>query len=94
MSQPGTPRPEEMSPIHSESLSQPTSPMTDDGSRRPSGPSRSSSISSLISGRRSRRADHGLSVKGGPLFTATKQLVELWTMNRSTGYSIKIGQQV
>lgn len=86
MSQPSTPRPEDMPPIHSGSLSQPTSPIEDDatGSRRPSGASRSSSISSLISGRRSRRADHGLSVKGGPLFTQTNQLVELWTMDRSS----------
>jgi hypothetical protein len=87
MSQPGTPRPEDMSPIHSETLSQPTSPIADDGdsSRRPSASSRSSSMSSIMSGRRSRRADHGMSVKDGPLFTPTKQLVELWTMDRSAG---------
>jgi hypothetical protein len=85
MSQPSTPCPEDASPLLSESMSQPNSPVTPD-SRRASGSSRSSSMSSIFSGRRSRRADHGLSVKGGPLFTATKQLIELWTMDRSAGY--------
>jgi len=96
MSQPSTPRPEDMPPIHSGSLSQPTSPIEDDatGSRRPSGASRSSSISSLISGRRSRRADHGLSVKGGPLFTQTNQLVELWTMDRSSALQVQLNSRI
>ncbi|CAO3696594.1 unnamed protein product [Umbelopsis ramanniana] len=96
MSQPGTPRPEDMSPIHSETLSQPTSPIADDGdsSRRPSASSRSSSMSSIMSGRRSRRADHGMSVKGGPLFTPTKQLVELWTMDRSAGLQVHLNCRI
>ncbi|KAG2179935.1 hypothetical protein INT43_003722 [Umbelopsis isabellina] len=92
-SQPSTPRPEDASPLYSESMSQPNSPITPD-SRRPSGSSRSSSMSSIFSGRRSRRADHGMSVKGGPLFTPTKQLIELWTMDRSAGLQVQINSRI